>query len=90
MKTLTVTEGRKDLGRILRRVLSGEDIGIVSDGVIVGLRPVEVVSSDYALREYSLSAKELAAAEKAITKEIAAARAKGELTKFTGGKNDFR
>ena len=33
------------------------------NGVVVGLRPVEVVSSDYALMEYGLTNEEVTAAE---------------------------
>jgi len=49
MKTLAITPARQKLGYWLKRALAGEDIGIVVDGRIVGLRPVEVISSDYAL-----------------------------------------
>lgn len=90
MKTLTVTEGRKDLGRILRQALSGADIGFVVDGKVVGLRPVEVVSADYALREYGLTEREMRATEKNIAREIQTARKRGEVAVFTGSKDDFR
>jgi len=49
MKTLAITPARQKLGYWRKRALAGEDIGIVVDGRIVGLRPVEVISSDYAL-----------------------------------------
>jgi len=84
VKTLTVAEGRRSLGQILRRALSGDDIGIVIDGAIVGLRPVEVISTDYALREYGLTAKEVAQAEKRIRAQITKERKRGEVTRFTG------
>ena len=89
MKTLTITEGRGRLGYWLKRALKGEDIGFVFEGQIVALRPVEVVSTDYALQEYGLTAEEMTAAEKRIGAELKSARKRGDLTSFTGGKNDF-
>ena len=89
MKTLTITEGRGRLGYWLKKAVQGEDIGFMFEGKVVALRPVEVHSADYALQEYGLSDKEMAAAEKKITADIKAARARGEVTQFTGSKNDF-
>jgi len=83
MKTLTITEGRGRLGYWLKKASQGEDIGFMVEGKVVALRPVQVVSADYALQEYGLSEAEMAAAEKRIARDIKAA------TKFTGGKNDF-
>jgi hypothetical protein len=89
MKTLTITEGRGRLGYWLKKAAQGEDIGFMFEGKIVALRPVEVYSSDYALQEYGLSEGEMATAEKKIGDDIKAARARREITPFTGGKNDF-
>lgn len=90
MKTLTITEGRTNLGYWLRQAVSGHDVGFQIDGHVVALRPVEVHSADYALREYGLTPAEMVRAEKRIRGEIKTARKKGETTVFTGGKNDFR
>ena len=90
MKTLTITEGRGRLGYWLKKAAQGEDIGFMIDGKIVALRPVEVVSTDYALQEYGLTPGEMAAAERRIGADIKTARKRGELTPFTGSKNDFR
>jgi len=49
-----------------------------------------VVSTDYALQEYGLTPEEMAAAEKRIGVELKAARKRGELTPFSGSKDDFR
>lgn len=46
MKTLTVTEARKNLSGWLRRAKAGEDIGIIEGNRIIALRPVEVTSLD--------------------------------------------
>ncbi len=90
MKTLTITERRGRLGYRLKKATQGEDIGFLFEGKIVALRPVEVVSTDYALQEYGLTPGEMAAAEKRISAELRTARKRGALTPFTGGKNDFR
>ena len=90
MKTLTITEGRGRLGYWLKKAVEGDDIGFMFEGKVVALRPVEVYSSDYALQEYGLSETEMASAEKRIGENIKAARARGEVTRFTGGRNDFR
>ena len=90
MKTLTITEGRGRLGYWLKKAAQGDDIGFVFEGKIVALRPVEVYSSDYALQEYGLSEHEMASAERRIGGDIKAARTRGEVTQFTGGKHDFR
>jgi hypothetical protein len=89
MKTLTITEGRGRLGYWLKKATRGEDIGFVVDGRIVALRPVEVISSDYALQEYGLTPGKVAAAEKRIAAELNTARKRGELTPFTGKADDF-
>jgi antitoxin (DNA-binding transcriptional repressor) of toxin-antitoxin stability system len=90
MKTLTITEGRGRLGYWLKRATQGEDVGFVFEGKIVALRPVGVTSDDYALREYGLTSAEMERAEKKITQEIKAAAKRGEMTRFTGGTDDFR
>ena len=78
MKTLAVTAARQKLGYWLKRALDGDDIGIVMDGEVIGLRPVEVISADYALREYGLAPREATAAAKRIAKEVRKARRQGE------------
>ena len=90
MKTLTITEGRGRLGYWLKKAVLGEDVGFVFEGKIVALRPVEVHSADYALREYGLTEAEMKKAAQRIHKELKAARKRGEVTKFTGSLNDFR
>jgi hypothetical protein len=89
MKTLTITEGRGRLGYWLKKAVAGEDVGFVFGDKIVALRPVEVYSGDYVLQEYGITPAEMKKAERRIHAEIKAARARGEVTKFTGGKDDF-
>ena len=59
MKTLSPTEARVNLTSWLKRAAAGEDIGIVCGNKIIALRPVEVQSVDYAVREYGLALNEL-------------------------------
>lgn len=89
MKTLTITKGRGCLGYWLKKATEEEDVGFMFEGKVVALRPVEVISADYALQEYGLTPREMARAEKHIVKELKSARKRGELTPFTGSKNDF-
>ena len=89
MKTLTITEGRGRLGYWLKKATEGQDIGFLFEGKVVALRPVTVHSEDYVLQEYGLTESEMATAAKRIHTDIKSARKRGEVTKFTGGKDDF-
>jgi len=84
MKTLSVTEGRQNLGAWLKRALQGEDVGFVVDGRVVALRPVEVHSDDYALQEYGIGGKQLERARQAVGSEVRKARAARQTAVFTG------
>ncbi len=65
MKTLTITDAKKNLSRWLLAASRGEDIGIVCGADIIALRKVEVQSTDYAQRQYGATADQVAALEKA-------------------------
>jgi antitoxin (DNA-binding transcriptional repressor) of toxin-antitoxin stability system len=84
MTTLTPTNARVNLSRLLRRALRGEDIGIVVEGKIVALRPVTVESTDYAMREYGVSPAELKAFEKRVHGKIQKDRKAGKLHEYAG------
>jgi len=84
MKTLTVTAARQNLGAWLKRVLRGEDVGVMIDGEIVAFRPVKVFSEDYAEHEYGVTAGQLDRAVESISKELDADRKAGRLKPFTG------
>ena len=84
MKTLSVTEGRQNLGRWLKRALHGEDVGFLMDGRVVALRPVEVHSEDYVLHEYGVTEKQAEKAHRMVKTEIKKARAAGAMKPFTG------
>jgi antitoxin (DNA-binding transcriptional repressor) of toxin-antitoxin stability system len=84
MKTLSVTEGRQNLGAWLKRALHGEDVGFVVDGRVVALRPVEVDSTDYVLQAYGATEKQAERAYKAVKADVRAARKAGHSKPFTG------
>lgn len=65
MKTLTITDAKKNLGMWLAAASHGEDIGIICGAEIIALRKVEVVSADYAQREYGATQEEVAKLEAA-------------------------
>ena len=65
MKTLTITDAKKNLGRWLTAAGRGEDIGIICGADIIALRKVNVESTDYAQREYDATPEQVAALEKA-------------------------
>ena len=90
MKTLSVTAGRSKLGHWLKRAIAGDDIGIVVDGVVVGLRPVGVISEDYALREYGMTQDETDSAAARISRDIATDRKRGQVKPFSGKLNELR
>jgi antitoxin (DNA-binding transcriptional repressor) of toxin-antitoxin stability system len=83
MKTLTITEAKKNLGRWLAAASSGEDIGIICGADIIGLRKVAVESIDYAQREYGAASEQVAALEKATDKRYRKLKRSGELVTVT-------
>ena len=68
MKTLTITEAKKNLGKWLNAAAKGQDVGIIAGGVILQLRPVEVrpvgpleirrMDYEYARQEYGVTKPE--------------------------------
>jgi antitoxin (DNA-binding transcriptional repressor) of toxin-antitoxin stability system len=84
MKTLSITEGRQNLGRWLKRALRGEDVGFLVDGQVVALRPVEVHSEDYVLQEYGVSEAQAERAFKAVKADVKSAKTSGHSKPFTG------
>jgi antitoxin (DNA-binding transcriptional repressor) of toxin-antitoxin stability system len=84
MKTLSITEGRQNLGAWLKRALQGEDVGFLVDGRVVALRPVQVHSDDYALREYGITEIQAERAFQTVKAEVRKARRAGQTKPFTG------
>lgn len=84
MKTLSITEGRQNLSRWVKRALQGEDVGFLLDGRVVALRPVEVDAADYVLQEYGATQQQAERAFKAVRADVRKARAAGTTKPFTG------
>ena len=83
MKTLTITDAKKNLGRWLAAAARGEDIGIVCGADVVALRKVEVESTDYAQREYGAPPDKVEALEKATERRYRSLKRAGKLTTAT-------
>ena len=85
MTTLTITQARANLSKLLEKAKQGEDIGIVCGDQIVALRPVTVSSDDYAWREYGATPAELARFEKTNgQQQTSAERKRGTNRRFSG------
>ena len=83
MKTLTITDAKKNLGRWLAAAARGEDIGIVCGADIVALRKVDVESTDYAQREYGVGPERVVAVEKATEERYRRLKRSKKLTSIT-------
>lgn len=83
MKTLTITEAKKNLRRWLAAAVQGEDIGIVYGANIIALRKVEVESTDYAQREYATTPEQVATLEKTTDKRYRKLKRSGKLVTVT-------
>ena len=83
MKTLTITEARKNLSRWLDAAARGQDIGIVRGAEIIALRRVEVESTDYAQREYAATPEQIAAIADATDKRYRRLKRSGKLVTVT-------
>ena len=65
MRTLTITEAKKNLGRWLTAAARGDDIGIIAGADVIALRKVDVESTDYAQREYGVTPDDVRALDQA-------------------------
>jgi len=83
MKTLTITDAKKNLSRWLTAASCGEDIGIICGADIIALRKVTVESTDYAQREYGATREQVAALEKATDRRYRKLKRSGELVTVT-------
>ena len=81
MKTLTITEAKKNLSRWLTEAASGKDVAIISGDSIIALRKVEVEPVDYtyAMREYGATPAELDRFEKSVDERYRQEREAGTL-----------
>jgi antitoxin (DNA-binding transcriptional repressor) of toxin-antitoxin stability system len=81
---MTPTQARINLSSVLRRALRGDDIGIVVAGRVVALRPVEILSRDYAEREYGLGKARMRQIARKLHAKAQKARRAGTAKVFTG------
>lgn len=79
MKTLTITEAKKNLGKWLAAAVRGQEIGIVAGDSIVSLRKVEIEANDYAWREYGASQDELDKFVQRVNAQVQTLRRAGRL-----------
>jgi antitoxin (DNA-binding transcriptional repressor) of toxin-antitoxin stability system len=83
MKTLTITDAKKNLGQWLAAAARGEDIGIIAGSDIIALRKVEVESTDYAQREYGATQEQIITLEDATEKRYQRLKRSGKLVTVT-------
>lgn len=83
MKTLTITDAKKNLSRWLAAAARGEDIGIICGADVIALRKVEVESTDYAQREYGATAEQVAVVAEATEKRYRRQKAEKKLVTVT-------
>jgi antitoxin (DNA-binding transcriptional repressor) of toxin-antitoxin stability system len=83
MKTLTITDAKKNLGHWLAAAARGEDIGIVCGADIVALRKVNVESTDYVEREYGVTPEQVASLEKATERRYQRLKRSKKLSSIT-------
>lgn len=83
MKTLTITDAKKNLSRWLDAAARGQDIGIIRGAEIIALRRVEVESTDYAQREYAATPEQIAELAVATDKRYHRLQRSGKLVTVT-------
>ena len=85
MKTLTVTDAKKNLTKWLQAAARGEEIGIVAGADVIALRKVEIEATDYGWREYGVTQEELERLEKRMETEYQKLKRQGKLMVVTPG-----
>jgi hypothetical protein len=83
MKTLTITDAKKNLGRWLSAAARGQDIGIICGADIIALRKVEVESRDRAHDDYGVTSQQITALELATDKRYRRLKRTGKLVTVT-------
>ena len=81
MKTLTITEAKKNLGSWLKAAGRGEEVAIISGSDVIALRKVEVTAMDhsYAAAEYGATAAEMERFERAVDQHYSANKKAGRV-----------
>ena len=85
MKTLTITDAKKNLGKWLQAAARGEEVGIISGADIIALKRIQIIpmTEEYALREYGVSPAELEAYEKRTDAHYRKLKREGKLLYLT-------
>lgn len=83
MKTLTITDAKRNLGRWLAAAARGEDIGIIAGANVIALRKVDVEATDYAQREYGVMPEQVRRLEKATDTRYRRLARSGKLVKVS-------
>ena len=81
MKTITITDAKKNLGVLLKAAARGEDMAIVSGADVIALRKVEVEAVDYtyAMREHGATPEQLDRFEQAVDRRYEKMEREGKL-----------
>jgi antitoxin (DNA-binding transcriptional repressor) of toxin-antitoxin stability system len=79
MKTVTITEAKKNLGKWLKAAMDGDEVAIINGATCVALRPVQIEAADYAWREYGASGAELEKFRERVSVEVERLRRNGRL-----------
>ena len=88
MKTLTITEARKNLGKWLAAAVNGDDVAIINGATCVALRPVQIEAADYAWREYGANGAELKKFQERVSAEVDRLLRRGRLIRVPENKEE--
>ena len=86
MKTLTITQARKNLGQLCNEAGRGKMVGSISGHQIFQLKPVQVVAWDdtYVAKEYGVTPEEMDKFVAHADGELAQKEKRGAYTRFKG------
>ena len=86
MKTLTITQARRNLGQLCGEAARGKVVGIISGHQIFQLKPVQVVAWDdtYVAKEYGVTAPEMDAFVARADADVARKEKRGAYSRFKG------
>ena len=86
MKTLTITQARKNLGQLCHEAARGKVVGIISGHQIFQLKPVQVVAWDetYVAKEYGVTAAEMDTFTARADARVSRKEKRGDYTRFKG------
>jgi len=86
MKTLTITQARRNLGQLCSEAARGKVVGIISGNQIFQLKPVQVVAWDdtYVAKEYEVTAPEMDAFIARTDAGVVRKEKRGAYSRFKG------